>query len=682
MSVKLPFKPVPKQVITGLAFKKKHDKRKTHHVTGIDLPIVAVDSEGYNGEDKKHRLDLLAAAGEDWTDYIANPDKLAPEEMFEFLLSLPEKHGKAIYFIYSGSYDATMWLKQLPDWAIKKWRKFGIFRWKHYLVKWIPRREFIIYDKLSRKEAIITRGPNKGKYRYWYDRKTHIYDVFGFFQMSFVKALQDWKITDQETIDRIASMKGQRGKFSEVEKAKILEYCLEECQLLVKLGNEFRKACIEGNIKPHHWYGAGALASTLMRQYGVKTFIFEPPQKEIREPIKRAYFGGRTEISYQGRLPNGGWQYDINSAYPTAMLALLPCLVCGKWNYTENPNEFGKHDYEIWNVEWNCHGKLWGPFPWRHSDGRIFYPDAGKGWYHKIEIDAANALYPDCTFEIFNGVTYDVGCEHKPFRFIEDRAAYRLTLKAEGNPANKPLKLGLNSLYGKTAQTIGKNPPYQCFFWAGLTTAATRAKLLEAIRYCSGTVYSVATDGLISSVEIDELSVGKNLGQWEQTKITEGIVIRPGVYKWRDNSGDSEKEWHYGTRGFMRDELLWETIEEAWDNNYWRNSKIPDPPKPIKYSATRFIGINQALARGEHWRDYLGEWVEQPRTLSFMPTWGTRDWDIPSALNEKYKAPFIRLKLECNCNYQLFAGVSAMYSRLNEEETEEGQRLLVDQDQP
>src|SRR5215472_13484339 len=307
MPVKIPFKSVTSEATNGLAFRtRKHRGQDSSHVaTGVDLPIVAIDSEGYTA-DKKHRLDLLAAAGEDWTDYVANPERLSPEEMFEFLLSLPEKYGKAIYFIYSGSYDATMWLKQLPPWFIRKWKKYGIARWKHYLIKWVPRREFIIYDKLSRVDHKITRGKDAGKWRHYYTRKIHIYDVFGFFQMSFVRALEDWKITDQETIDRIASMKGQRGNFSEVEKSKILDYCLEECQLLVKLGNEFRKACIDAGIKPQHWYGAGALASTLMRQYGVKNHISEDPKASPY--IKRAYFGGRTEISYQGRLPRGGYQ--------------------------------------------------------------------------------------------------------------------------------------------------------------------------------------------------------------------------------------------------------------------------------------------------------------------------------------------------------------------------------------
>lgn len=672
MPVNIPFNRVSKQETSGLAFRPSNNRgNRTHVTTALDVPIVAIDSEGYNGPDKKHRLDLIAAAGIDWVDHKANPDQLTPNEIFEFLLSLPENYGKALYFIYGGSYDATMWLKQLDDGAIKRIRLWNCTRWGHYFIRYIPRREFIIYDIRSLKITIIKRGKNAGKKKRVYARRIHIYDVIGFFQMSFVKALEDWKITDQETIDRIAKMKGQRGNFSEVENAKILAYCLEECQLLVKLGNEFRKACIEADIKPQHWYGAGALAASLMRKYGIKNHISQPP-KEANEYIKRAYFGGRTEVSYQGRLPNGGWQYDINSAYPTAMCN-LPSLANASWKTgLISATDFNKYEFSIWHIKWKCHGKLWGPFPWRHPDGRIFYPDAGEGFYHKIEIDAALKLYPDCDFEIMDGMAVVPNTDYKPFFFIEDRAAYRLKLKADGNPANKPLKLGLNSLYGKTAQTIGDNPPYQCFMWSGYTTATTRAKLLDAIRYCNGTIYSVATDGLISSTEIDELAVGKSLGTWERTKIIQGMIIRPGVYKWLDDTDN----WHYGTRGFQRDELLWEDIERKWDEGY--------ADSEVTYQATRFIGIKQALARGEKWRDYLGEWILQTRKLNFRPADNTREADIP------YKHPglakrttdWVRLNLGCNCEFDTFKGPSAMYVKLNEEETEEGRNLLIDEDQP
>jgi hypothetical protein len=351
----------------------------------------------------------------------------------------------------------------------------------------------------------------------------------------------------------------------------------------------------------------------------------------------------------------------------------LPSLANGKWWLSRNSKtDFFKYEFSVWHVTWNCHGKLWGPFPWRGKNGDIFYPDAGEGYYHKIEIEAALTLYPDCEFDIQEGVIFEPSTNYKPFHFIAEKAAYRLQLKADGDPANKPLKLGLNSLYGKTAQTVGKKPPYQSFFWSGYTTATTRAKILDAIRFCNGTIYSVATDGLISSVEIDELSVGPNLGQWEKTKIIEGILIRPGVYKWLDDRG----KYHYGTRGFQRDELLWETIENAWDNG---NDVVP-----IKYIVTRFIGLRQAIARGDKWRDYFGKWVKQERSLNFFPKFFTREWDIPASVPRfgTYNASFIRLKLVCNCNGNNCVGASHMYVKLQPEESTDGIRYLIDEDQP
>ena len=663
------------QRITSLHFRPANDvgTKRYGSTSAIDLPIVAIDGEGYNSEDGDHHYDLIAAASDTWTDYkdTANAE-LTFEEIAEFLLSLPEKYGKALYFIYGGSYDFNMWVKRLPDSVLKKLIKYGRTRHNQYKISWVPRREILIQDKLSFECKIKHRGKNKGQHIHSYRRKIHIYDVIGFFQMSFVKALEDWKTTDQETIDRIASMKKQRGNFSEVEKQDILKYCLEECKLLVQLGNDFKAACNRADIRPYHWYGAGALATTLMRRFGVKNFISEAP--EVKRYWAHAYFGGRTEISYQGRLPNGGYQYDINSAYPTAMLD-IPCLIHGEWNYHLDGSEnYYKYQYGIWHVKWNCHGKLWGPFPWRDKKGRIFYPDTGEGFYHKVEIDAALALYPDCIFDIYEGWTFTPKCNHKPFFFIAEKAAYRLKLKLDGEPAHKPLKLGLNSLYGKTAQTIGRKPPYQNFFWAGLITATTRAKLLDAIRYCSGTIYSVATDGLISSTDIPELQVGTSLGTWECTKIIEGLLVRPGVYKWLDPKG----KWHYGTRGFMADEADWEEIEESWDSG--------NVLKAWSFNATRFIGLRQALHRGEKWRNYFGKWVTDLRKVTFIPTLGTRWWDTPNKNNSPFPditTSFVRLKINCNCSNNGFCeGASNIYVRLREEDFDDLIKQLIDEEQP
>ena len=647
-----------------------HRYDNSHKNTAIDLPVVGVDGEGYNSADKDHHYDLIAAAGDDWVDYVSEDYELSPDQIFEFLLQLPEKHGQSLFFIYGGSYDFNMWVKRLPERCLKQLASKGKTRYKHYKLQWIPKREFLLQDKTSWDCKIHKRGKHAGEHQHTFKRKIHIYDVIGFFQMSFVKALEDWKTIDEATIKHIASMKLLRGEFSSVPKETILAYCLDECKLLVKLGNQFRAACNRAEIKPYHWYGAGALAATLMRNHGIKAFIQEAP--EVRRWWAHAYFGGRTEISHQGRLPNGGYQYDINSAYPS-IIAELPCLVHGEWRFHNSPRDnYTRYQYGIWRVKWNTHGKLWSPFPYRDKKGRIFYPDRGEGYYHRIEIDAAEKLYPDCVFEILDGWTFEPHCNHKPFSFVYEKAQYRLQLKLDGDAANKPLKLGLNSLYGKTAQTIGKSPPYQNFFWAGYITASTRAKILDAIRYCTGTIYSIATDGIMSSIDIPELKVGTNLGEWERTKIVEGLLVRPGVYKWLDDRG----KWHYGTRGFGLDEARWEQIEQIWDEG-----KLL---RRWKFNATRFIGLRQALHRGINWRDFFGKWVTEERHVSYVPTLGTRTWDTEYLDWIPINVPsFVTLKLSCHCKHNsVVNGISNMYVRLREEDFDDLIKFLIDEEQP
>jgi len=641
-----------------------HQQRKTERL--INLPIVGIDGEGYNSADD-HHYDLLAACSEEWTEYIEEFPELSAHQVFDFLLSLPEKHGKALFVFFSSTYDFTMWVKRLPDKNIEDLNKYGSTKWDHYAIKWRQGREILIYDTSIVERIVKIMPNNRRKVFRTYPRRIHIYDVFGFFQKSFVKTLAKWKTTSAEIIDEISVMKLRRGSFTPEQKAEVREYCFLECRLLTKLMLAFREACKDADITPQHWYGAGALATSLMRKFQVKDNVGCELTNDQKLYMGRAYFGGRTEVTWEGRLPDGCVQYDINSAYPTAMVN-LPDLIHGKWLYLDSGELFDKYEWGVWRVQWNTHGAYINPFPWRSEDGGIYYPDAGDGIYHRIEIEAAAKLYGEDSFVLLDGWAWQSDCEHRPFDFIIERAKHRLQLKAEKNPANEPLKLGLNSLYGKTAQTVGKKPPYQNFYWAGYTTACTRAKILDAIRLCKGTVYSIATDGLITSCAISEFTIGPNLGEWEQTNITEGLLIRPGVYEWRDQ----QDTWHYGTRGFTSDEAKWRIIEELWDGTramQWN------------FEATRFIGLKQAFLRGENWRQYLGKWVTEPRKLDFVPEFRKRQYppskDYP--LSRRGKS-LIELIPTCWC--KLDRKLSAMYSRLPVDYNSATIREDIDENQP
>ena len=661
-------------------FPTNHEGRKTERL--IDLPIVGVDGEGYNS-DTDHHYDLLAACTEEWTEYVEEFPELTADQIFDFLLSLPEKHGKALFVIFSSTYDFTMWVKRLPKFNQEQLIRIGKTRWQKYRIRWRQKREILIYDTTSIVRTVKIGPNNTRQVKKKYTRSIHLYDVFGFFQKSFVKTLAKWNTCPPEMIEAISAMKLRRGTFTPAEKEEVRQYCFEECRLLSKLMLAFRDACVEADITPQHWYGAGALATALMRRYKVKDYIGEQLSDEQLAYIGRAYFGGRTEISWQGRLPPGCVQYDINSAYPTAMLNLAD-LIHGKWQYFDSGEFFDKYPYGVWRVQWNTHGHFFNPFPWRDEKGGIYYPDSGDGMYHTIEIEAAAKLLGEECFVILDGWVWIPDTDNcKPFEFIVERAKHRLELKAAKKPANVPLKLGLNSLYGKTAQTVGDEPPYQSFYWAGYTTAATRAKILDCIRLCKGTIYSIATDGLIASQPIPELKIGTNLGEWEQTNITEGLLVRPGVYKWADESG----EWHYGTRGFTTDEANWQEIEDLWDSG---KRLIP-----WKYNVTRFVGLKQAYLRGKDWESYVGKWIAQDRDLNFPPDLGKRQYPssgpmykeingvltkVSYPLSRSVSEPFIKLIPACWCKSS--RKLSAMYARLDIQFREELQRDDIDENQP
>ena len=140
---------------------------------------------------------------------------------------------------------------------------------------------------------------------------------------------------------------------------------------------------------------------------------------------------------------------------------------------------------------------------------------------------------------------YHAKCEDKPFAFIPEAYCQRLRWGKEG--AGKALKLGINASYGKTAQTLGDDPPYQSWIWAGNITAHTRGQILEAILLAKDpwSVLAIATDGIYSTEKLDlpkprETGTGHipntkgkfaPLGGWEHKEIPEGAFLaKPGLY--------------------------------------------------------------------------------------------------------------------------------------------------------
>ena len=565
--------------------------------------IIGIDGEGISDNDTDaQRYTLLAASSGEYIEH----HNLRSERIFDYLLSLPKR---SLLVGYSIGYDINMWLRDVPIDNLRELWEDGRTEWRGYWLVWQPGKMFSI----GRERGIHPYMHNGvKKKRITYQEHVTIWDVFGFFQASFIKALDEWGIGTEEERERIARMKGNRSVFTEAEKLEIREYCFDEVRLLAEMVGKLLAYAKQLGLKLTRYDGAGAIASAIMRKYKVADHIAVPPEP-VHKAALHAYFGGRFENSIIGYVPKA-YSYDIRSAYP-AITQGLPCLAHGAWSQSKKVSRFG-----VYRVEWNCEDQVpvWGPFPFRTESHAIVYPMSGEGWYWGDEVAAAMRLFPGCV-TVNEGWLFTPGCQHRPFDFVPSYYKLRATLKQQNNFGQIILKLGLNSLYGKTAQSIGgavlgydndgkpvhDRPRYQSFVWAGMITSGTRAKILDAIRISAGSVISIATDGIISTNPLD-LDTGSALGQWEHKTIYDLSLIQNGVYRY-----SFEGQEYTRARGFAGREFDFGNLAFAFGIDRERAVYATE--------VMRFIGLGSSLAAVPKLRDWR-RWMMVPKTVKLRPT--------------------------------------------------------------
>lgn len=543
--------------------------------------FVSIDGEATT-KDGKYGL-LATSSGA----YIANRQGLSTEECLDFLLALPKYHtkggGKPIYVGFAIDYDVNMILGDLPlfgeEGSIEQLRETGATHWRGYTIRYFRRKIF----RVSRGKRTVT-----------------LYDTWGYFQSTFEAALSAWKI---EVPSIITEGKAARGSFHRWSMAKLKEYNEAELTCHVNLMNQLRQAINPLELTVYSWHGPAGLAGYWMRKNNVTDYLAELPPA-IMDVAGRAYFGGRIDIRGYGFV-NPCYHYDIVSAYPSAT-RFLPDLSGIEWKYRKGqPPE----DAEIYvaHCRWDIppESVWWTPFPWRHTNGTIRYPYAGQGWYWHPEVRAAQARYPGCV-EVVGYWKAEGNLSYPMKPLIEETFKYRAELKAAGNPSHVPVKLILNSIYGKFAQQIGK-ATYHNMVWAGLITSYTRAQMLSTMP--EETVV-VMTDSIWSAVPLD-IPHGNELGGWEKQEENRLAVAEAGLYEaWIDGS-------HAGTwqRGFDKSRPVdISGIVRAW---------LDDPESSLyepTYSVHRFVGMGLAsIVPSYSWK----EWRDIERTIHPVPLVGT-----------------------------------------------------------
>jgi hypothetical protein len=430
------------------------------------------------------------------------------------------------------------------------------------------------------------------------DSSRTIYETFGFFQMSFLKALQAFDIGKRHW-EQIEANKADRDNFTRMTQ-EIRRYNEIECELLAELMEAFRDMCFATDLRPKTWNGSGKLAAAEHARNGTMTGI----QVKMRTPsgvlqfASDAYYGGRFEVPYVGDIPGPIYEYDRRSAYPAAMRE-LPCLKHGRWRYfIGSPGKFirGLHVARV-AFKHPANARLCG-LPIRQADGRLFWPREGQGTYWSVELKAARKLGARIAY--VDGWRYEHRCECQPFDWVEHRFEQRRAIAAENKAKGVPIKLALNSLYGKLAQRIG-NPRYGNFVWAGLITAITRAALIEVACQAPDAITMFATDAVFSRVPLT-LPVGEHLGEWEAHEHPRMFIVQPGLY-W----GPPKPKSRGVPASFFAEHTP--AFEAAW--RLWCAITPPDAPVPPACSipVPAFVGLRLAHARGKP--ETAGKWIKK-----------------------------------------------------------------------
>ena len=271
-----------------------------------------------------------------------------------------------------------------------------------------------------------------------------------------------------------------------------------------------------------------------------------------------------------------------------------------------------------WTWE-NGIGDEWGPFPQRDKQQKICYPRMGTGHYvWGEELSSAKQIWT--SIHIRARWAYRSSCHCQPFGWIDN--VYNERKRLGKDTAGYPLKLGMNAAYGTLASALGAEYDAQTGRftkgwleprWAGLITAWTRARLLDALHLAGGAQGSgaimFATDAIYTTRPID-LPTDDVLGGWEAHHFPEGgLLIQPGLYHLRGQDTVSKLKGRGIDFRDMQDHI--DQFYEAWE----QDGDHAQVTIPIR---ARYQGVKQTLHQGHLERAH--RWVDGERVISMDPS--------------------------------------------------------------
>jgi len=568
-----------------------------------ERPFIGWDGEGWTDSTGEHHYMLF---GNSLFQFISK-ESLGTRECLDLILFCEAENPTAFHVGFAFEYDVQMILKDLP-WrmlAVLYWT--GNVIWNGYRIKHTPHKSFTV---------------SKGGV------SATIYDVFGFFHSSYMRALRKYKIGTTEELDVIESGKAKRGFFTWGDIEYVIQYMKGEVALLPPLMDEMRTAAYSAGMFITEWHGPGALASYALRIHKVNDYRGDESAvpDDVKIARRNAYAGGRFQSWRAGFYAGPIYTADVNSAYIYAC-SLLPNLRHGRWVRVhpssvtrDNVSRFGLYyiHYDA-GLDKEERSRFYGiPFPLFHrgAAGHLTWPHKTENWYWSPE---AKLVIGDPCAKVIQAWEFRTD-DSKPFAWVWNAFQDRLNMQKAGDPAEKALKWMLASIYGQFARRVGwdrkrlKAPSSHQLEWAGYITAWCRAMVYSAAIDVArrGGLVSIDTDGVTSIVPFNPEylpnGTGDQLGQWKLEEFTGILYWQNGIYWLRDDKGKWQEP---KSRGIPKGQLA--IGRAAYHLRTWLQGDRKGFPA-IKMKRQKFTGYREAIrGRTEKWR----RWSEDDVSVAF-----------------------------------------------------------------
>lgn len=455
-------------------------------------------------------------------------DDITPESVLEFLFS--KRYHNSWNFLYNLGYDAEVILKLLGK-ELNRYKRTGhlVFEFDKYKLTYIP-------GKCLR----ITKGHHSVSF----------FDIAQFYDR---KSLD---VAYQENIGKLnkeyLEIKKKRKQFSirlyNRNKKKIRNYCIQDCILTKELAENWIKLFHDAfGFHSVKWFSSGYLAEKVLINNGIAFPKFDSIQFEVQDLAYRSYFGGRFEMTKRGFIGQA-YLYDINSAYPFA-ITQIPDLEHGKWirRKSIHPNARLGFFEILADIPDDTYIP---PFAFRVNNEIIF--PTGKFITYCTLAELQACKNPNW-YKILNSWQFVPENDTHPYaEFIQKMYQKRLKLKQNGDAMQLPLKIILNSIYGKTGQKVHRiignlfNPVIFSFI-----TGFARAQLYSFVveNNLEKEIVAFATDSICVT---KDLGIDSNrLGEFHLDKSGNDVYyLQNGFYrfngKWKQrgfgNLGSKEIE--------------------------------------------------------------------------------------------------------------------------------------------